>query len=85
MAKNFTFCPNLNSSTTLMEDINGKDFFTDLFAAHWEILGFQIAFLVVTFVLILPLTFCFIEVMRLFNWLIIQSAYSNCSFLELFL
>ena len=71
MTKNFTFCPNLNSSTTLAEDINGKDFFTDLFAVHWEILGFQIAFLAVTFVLILPLTFCFIEVMRLFNCLIV--------------
>ena len=69
MTKNFTFCPNLNSSKTLTENVNGKDFFTDLFVANWEILGFQIAFLVVTFVLIVPLTFCFIEVMRLFNCL----------------
>ena len=62
MTKFFTFCPNLSTSTTLLEDINSNDFFVDLFEAHWEILGFQIAFLVVTFVLILPLTFCFIEV-----------------------
>ena len=60
MNKNFTFCPN---SSKLSQEVNELDFFANLFEAHWEIFGFQVVFLAVTFGLILPLTFAYIEVL----------------------
>ena len=74
MVKNFTFCPaRISNHSKVPEDIESlseeidfdHDFFADLFESNWEIFGVQILCLVVTFVLILPLTVCFIEVLKL--------------------
>ena len=71
MAKNFTFCPaRISNHSKVPEDIESlseeidfdHDFFADLFESNWEIFGVQILCLMITFVLILPLTVCFIEV-----------------------
>ena len=82
----FTFCPSLHTVplsyptipsniSTAPEDTNHDDFFRDLFESNYQILGFQIVVLVITFLLILPLTFYFIEV---------PDAYWNSWFLPVF-
>ena len=86
MTITFTFCPSLHTVplsyptipsniSTVPEDTNHDDFFRDLFESNYQILGFQIVILVITFLLILPLTFYFIEV---------PDAYWNSRFLPVF-
>ena len=75
MTITFTFCPSLHTVplsyptipsniSTEPEYTNHDDFFRDLFESNYQILGFQTVVLVITFLLILPMTFYFIEVTR---------------------
>ena len=86
MTITFTFCPSLHTVplsyptipsniSTEPEYTNHDDFFRDLFESNYQILGFQTVVLVITFLLILPMTFYFIEV---------TDAYWNSQFLPVF-
>ena len=65
MTKNFTICTAVSNKTSLSpEEKDNNDFFAELFASNWEIMGFQIVSLVMIFVIILPLTLFLIEVIK---------------------